>query len=1264
MNCRGLQDRNKRLDVFNFLRQKRFSLYLLQDVHLTEQEKNKIRAEWGYEIILNSYSSQSRGTLCLLSNTFEYKIHDLIKDDIGNMLILDININDKRYSIVNIYGPNNDKPDFFENLKHKLLELDNPYTIIGGDYNLVLNQDNDTYNYLHVNNPRAKEKLVELIDDLGLIDVWRNINPETKKYTWRRHHPSKQARLDFFLVSENLIMSVKNAKIESGYRTDHSLITLELQFDKFKRRSSFWKLNNSLLQDLEYVNTIKSLILDVKKQYVVPVYNLDNLKNVPNDNIEYTINDQLFFETLLMEIRGKTIAYATNKRIRNKREEILLKRIELNENLISFDSNKQEELEKDKKELESLRKIKMDGVKIRSKARWVDEGEKMSKYFCGLENRNFVSKTMTKLINENGEEVNEQKDILTETKIFYENLYKNKDENIETNIDLNHLIKDKEVPKLNNIEKANMEGLISKSEALYALKNTSNNKSPGSSGFSAEFYKVFWIDLGDFLVRSINYGYAHGKLSVTQRQGVITCLPKANKSKHFLKNWRPISLLNIEYKIASSCIAERIKKVLPRIINKDQTGFVKGRYIGENIRLVYDVINYAEQYNKPGMILLVDFEKAFDSVSWTFIQKTLSFFNFGTSIKNWVQTFYSDISSCVLVNGSVTDWFKIGRGCRQGDPLSPYLFLLCAEILAILVREEESIRGITIKDKMYTLSQYADDTTFLLDGSKQSLVNTLNLLTYFSKISGLKINMEKTKVIWIGSKKGSSIRYCEQYNLVWNPETFVILGVEFSVNLKAIIKLNYSQKIVEIKKLLQQWSKRLLTPIGKITVIKALALSKLNHLFATLPKPCEEILQTINRLFFKFIWSDKNDRIKRTLLCADFSEGGLRMIDIHKFINANHVSWIRRMIFNTSKWGILINDLYPDIELVYYGSTFPKEYLSKIKNTFWKDVLISWNLYTTQISKQYQNNPLNVESLWFNPKFKIGNRTVFYRDWYNSGIRTVDDLINTQNTFINSNELETNYGIKNTFLKLQSITASIKQFQRHSRQKIVDKKVSVRPMITNQILFLIKYSKGCRYIYDILRDKQPSPKSIQKWSRDLNNIENKDWKTYFSLPFIITKDTTLHWFQTRLIHRILSTNKYLNIINIKDSGRCTFCAEETETLVHLFWNCPISQNIWNQIYSSLNIKDCFPDFKFTPENVILGLPNKSNKYIALNIIILKTKYIIYRHRCQNNTNINIQSIHSELKSLYQLEKYISKIHDNTSKFDEIWAPFRNVLVIP
>lgn len=209
--------------------------------------------------------------------------------------------------------------------------------------------------------------------------------------------------------------------------------------------------------------------------------------------------------------------------------------------------------------------------------------------------------------------------------------------------------------------------------------------------------------------------------SETNKLGIITCIPKEGKPKQYLKNWRPISLLNVVYKLASGCIAERLKKVLDKLISSDQTGFLKGRFIGENIRLVYDLMNYTEQNQIPGLLMLIDFEKAFDSISWRFIYQTLDLFNFGDSIKDWVKTFYSGIKSCVIQNGIASDYFYPQRGCRQGDPISPYLFLLCAEVLGILIRKIKDIKGIIIEGEEYKLSQYADDTTLFSDGSPESL---------------------------------------------------------------------------------------------------------------------------------------------------------------------------------------------------------------------------------------------------------------------------------------------------------------------------------------------------------------------------------------------------------------------------------------------------------------------------------------------------------------------------------------------------------------
>ena len=139
--------------------------------------------------------------------------------------------------------------------------------------------------------------------------------------------------------------------------------------------------------------------------------------------------------------------------------------------------------------------------------------------------------------------------------------------------------------------------------------------------------------------------------------------------------------------------------VLPKLIIEEQKGFLKGRYTGENIWLLYDTLLYINKHQVPGLLMMVDFEKAFDSVAWSFIEKSLNKFNFGHDIKRWISTFYANINSRIFVNGQYSEWFDVRRGTRQGDLLSPYLLLICAEILSSLIHQNKNIYGIKILDE-------------------------------------------------------------------------------------------------------------------------------------------------------------------------------------------------------------------------------------------------------------------------------------------------------------------------------------------------------------------------------------------------------------------------------------------------------------------------------------------------------------------------------------------------------------------------------------
>ena len=790
-------------------------------------------------------------------------------------------------------------------------------------------------------------------------------------------------------------------------------------------------------------------------------------------------------------------------------------------------------------------------------------------------------------------------------------------------------------------------------ELIYTLKTTKPNKSPGPDGFTVEFFKFFINDIGHLLLRSFNEGFEKGTMSVSFRQGSITMIPKENKSRRYIKNLRPISLLSVGYNLASGCIANRLKNVLPNIIHESQYGFLAGRQMSSAIRNIYETLIFAEKNQIPGMILSIDMEKAFDSISWSFMFKALEFFNFGPDFIKWIKTLYNDISSCVAVNGQYTQWFPIERGVRQGDPSSPYLYLVCAEILSLMLRNNPSIKGISINNKDNLLAQFADDTTLCLDGSERSFCEAIRTITRFARMSGLKMNKQKTQCVFIGSFKNSDIRYMRDENFVWNPGTFKILGILFSTDTQTIVDINYENKLNEIKRTLNKWKKRKLTPFGKVIIIKTLAISKVTHLFINLPDPKKEFMDNLEKEIYQFLWDDKPSKIKKTVICKEYKEGGIRMCNIQNFLCTMKLSVFRNLKRNEVLKNFTLN-IYPKLdEILKFGTDFCKSVRKDIDNQFWKDVLKHvLSLYDK--CKPKDAKELYGDHLFYNQYITRDHKSIYEKAWADNGIIYIYQITNGNGSFMNYQEFMVKYpNINSNFLNYYGIVRAIKRYIQSSN-------INIPPNINanNCSKIELVLNKSNKLISSILNDSNSVPSAVIKWNTKFDNLQ---WETIFQKIYITSSDVQLRWFQYRIVHRLLPTQRFLYLRKLVDDPVCTFCNQEEQTLDHLFFECNYVSKLWNDLTEDLKSKCAHCDnLRLSKEFILFGTTGTFFSDKAFDKIILLVKFYIYICKLENSLPTYDRFV-AYLKKRVNIEKYMAKTQNATERFNDMWSQYIVIL---
>ena len=253
--------------------------------------------------------------------------------------------------------------------------------------------------------------------------------------------------------------------------------------------------------------------------------------------------------------------------------------------------------------------------------------------------------------------------------------------------------------------------------------------------------------------------------------------------------------------------------------------------------------------------MTIEVEKAFDSLDWQYLFEALKSFNFGPTFIQWIQIFFRDITSCNINNNVTSDYFHLSGGVRQGDPLSPLLFVLAVETLAINICSNHDIHGLFFAKKEIKVLSYADDTTAVLATIDDAKI-LINLLNEFEKVSGLKINEEKIEAIWLGNAKQSTSK---PLGIKW-PGVLKVLGIYVSYDTDKSIQKNLNEKIKKMKQKLTMWQRRNLTIAGKILILKTFGLSQMLYFSSVLSVP-EWALKEVNKTMYEFLWNEKHNKM-------------------------------------------------------------------------------------------------------------------------------------------------------------------------------------------------------------------------------------------------------------------------------------------------------------------------------------------------------------------------------------------------------------------
>ena len=575
-------------------------------------------------------------------------------------------------------------------------------------------------------------------------------------------------------------------------------------------------------------------------------------------------------------------------------------------------------------------------------------------------------------------------------------------------------------------------------------------------------------------------------------------------------------------------------------------------------------------------------------------------------------------------------------GVRQGDPLSPYLFIVAIEILAISLRTNKYIEGIKIGANEIKSLFYADDMTATL-ANISSVEILIKILNDFEKCSGLKMNLSKTKAMWIGASKQSLEK---PLDLEWCSGVKT-LGIYFSCDQEQVFKQNFHERLKDVQKIINLWSSRSLSLFGKVTIIKSFLIPKLLYVSSILETP-QQIIKDMERMIYKFLWNGP-DKVTRLSVINSLTNGGLNLTDIETHIKALRLSWIPRVLDKrVGPW-----KSYFLFHLQKYGGNLLLKCNYDVKDlnlrltNFYMQLLTWWAEFRNTFSDSNYSSYI----IWNNKDIRIGNKPVFYKTYYDCGIIYLNDLLLSLDN-VRSLEIFKSRGLNTNFLTWSALRLSVPKDKLSSFPSIEFDPIKFKYSNTE----FNTYSARCRQFYSLLiSTRAKHPNGFKTLSADLE-LSNP-LQEVFSIPYTTARESYVWSFQYKILNKIMFTNTKLFKIGFIESDKCSFCKIYKEDLYHLFYDCSHARSFWDTFkiwWSDLSGKN----FRLTLTDVIVGLFDNNS---LLNYLIILGKLTIWECR-RNNSLPKFRLFLHKVEAKKETEKLIALRNKKLLDFNKRWEP--------